>query len=290
MHDHRPTSSYNRHIECERSLAKRKQLPSSYLFPRSIDAWQQERMLNHVSVLLSNYPDATWITIGDGLCTDAYYLKSHHADVLATSLLTESLAYAKDQGLIDKYKAINAESINEPDESFDFVLCKHAYHHFPRPPIAFYEMLRISKRAVVLIEPHDSSRRLGRYVKRFIKRSIRGDLSDDFEVSGNYIYRVSTRELEKMMTALSYDTLAYRRFNHFYCPKLTGVEYTTFGVGTFLAKLGIIVQDILAWLKLLDYGLVCAIAIKEPPSDVLIAKLKRSKFTVVYLPRNPYAE
>lgn len=39
------------------------------------------------------------------------------------------------------------------DDAFDYVLCKDSYHHMPRPMIALYQMLRVARRAVVLIEP-----------------------------------------------------------------------------------------------------------------------------------------
>jgi SAM-dependent methyltransferase len=44
----------------------------------------------------------------------------------------------------------NAEQLSFEDESFDFVLCKEAYHHFPRPMIALYEMIRRRCRLIVL--------------------------------------------------------------------------------------------------------------------------------------------
>lgn len=50
----------------------------------------------------------------------------------------------------------NAEKLSSPNETLDFVLCKESYHHFTRPMLALYEMLRVATKAVVLIEPNES--------------------------------------------------------------------------------------------------------------------------------------
>ena len=203
-------------------------------------------------------------------------------------LLQISSTIAKEKGFIDKFKAENAESLSARDESYDFVLCKESYHHFPRPAIALYEMLRVSMRAVVLIEPQETSRRFLNYVKNVFKKFIRKNKSTLFEESGNFLFRVNVREIEKMMTSLNYEVIAIRRFNDFYHPKLSHAEYSTLSIPTLMTKLAIIVQNLLCALKMLDYGLACVIVFKEVPSKNLQHELRRHRFQILFLPKNPY--
>lgn len=172
-------------------------LPSRYTAPDSVDNWRHTRMLNSTRPLVATYPKATWVTVGDGRYgSDAAYLHSRGAAVTATTLTDERLRIAHERGFIPAYQAENAERMSFPDESVDFVLCKEAYHHFPRPPVALYEMLRVARRAVVLIEPIDNPRLLDA-AKRLVKRLIRGDRETQFEPSGNFLYRLSLHEMEK---------------------------------------------------------------------------------------------
>ena len=49
---------------------------------------------------------------------------------------------------------LNAESLELPDKSFDLVVVQDGLHHLSRPVLGFTEMLRVAKKAVVVIEPH----------------------------------------------------------------------------------------------------------------------------------------
>ncbi len=55
-----------------------------------------------------------------------------------------------------KLLAIDAEQIDLPDGSFDFVFAHEVLHHCRSPHKALCEMLRVSNRRVVLLEPNDS--------------------------------------------------------------------------------------------------------------------------------------
>ena len=57
---------------------------------------------------------------------------------------------------IKNYKIENAENLSFEDKTIDFILCKESYHHFPRPMVALYEMLRVARNGVLLIEPNDA--------------------------------------------------------------------------------------------------------------------------------------
>ena len=263
-------------------------MPARYRNPESIDNWRHTRMLDQTTALWGNDRSATWMTVGDGRYgSDAAYLHSHGITVTATSLTSERLKTAAELGYIAAYRAENAESISANADSFDYVLCKEAYHHFPRPPIALYEMLRVARQAVVMIEPLDQVRVLDG-LKRLIKRALRGNVSQEFEPSGNYLYRLKVRELEKLMLSMGGEVVAWRGINDFFHRSFVEQKLTKFGFASLVTKLGIRVQDVLAKVGLLGYGLGCVIVFKGTPSDDRLETLKRAGFVVNRLPRNPY--
>ncbi len=55
------------------------------------------------------------------------------------------LGKGSELGFIGEYSAQNAESLSFASNSFDYVFCKDAMHHCPRPVIALYEMLRVAR-------------------------------------------------------------------------------------------------------------------------------------------------
>lgn len=282
---HKPEWSYRRHAAHEETH----KLPSFYTNPRSVDAWLHTRMLATLLPLVRAFPAATWMTVGDGKYgSDAFFLEQHGVDVTATSLISTTLRIAQEGGFIKKYKVENAECISAPDDSYDFVLCKASYHHFPRPAIAFYEMLRAARKAVILIEPIEGGRRPLDQAKQIIKKVIRGDKTSLFEESGNFLYRASVREIEKMMLALSGPCVAVSKFNDFSHPRLTSQPNRVLSFGAVATRAGILAQNVCCRLGLMNYGLATIIAFKiEPGSDVERA-LRREGFRVNRLPTNPY--
>jgi SAM-dependent methyltransferase len=188
---------------------------------------------------------------------------------------------------IGDYRAENAEAIRADADAFDYVLCKEAYHHFPRPPIALYEMLRVARKAVVLIEPLDNVRLLDG-VKRLIKRMLRGNVSQEFEPSGNYLYRLNVREIEKLMMAMGGEAVAFKGINDFYHATFVEQKLTRFGLASVVTRLGVLVQDVLAQCRVLGYGLGCVVVLKGVPATERLAELQRAGFSVHILPRNPY--
>lgn len=278
--------SYERHRDHEREEVN---WPSCYTRPGSIDAWRHRRMHDTLLPMLEAVPGARWLTIGDGnFASDAHYLMRKGAEAVASSISDATLAPALEKGYIKAFQVENAEALSPSDGAFDFVLCKESYHHFPRPPIAFYEMLRVAKVGVVLIEPCDGPQRPLDRLKTFIKRVIRKDDSVLFETSGNFIFRVDVAEVRKMMTALNHRCVAHKPFNDFFHPRISGGEYGKDRIKTFLSRLGIGVQDLLSSLRLMNPGLGTVIALKDDPTPSLRRALEKAGYRVHDLPRNPY--
>lgn len=263
-------------------------MPSFYSAPGSIDCWRHTRMLASVDTLVEAMPHAKWLTVGDGRYgSDAGYLTSLGADALATSLTDERLKRGAELGFITKYRVENAEHLSFANGEFDFVFCKEAYHHFPRPPVALYEMLRVARVAAVMIEPCDNPRVLD-VAKRWVKRVLRGDSEFNYEVSGNFLYRLHVGELGKLMCALGNHTMAVRGINDFYVARFAGKQANRRSKAFWLTRFGVGLQNLLSRLGLVGWGLCCVVIFNGSPPSALLAALKRDGFDIHNLPRNPY--
>ena len=279
------STSYSRQAADEAKM----DWPSRYGAPHSIDNWRHSRMLACTHPLTEALPQSVWMTLGDGRYgSDAAYLKEQGVYATATSLTDEKLRVAHEQGFIDAYRIENAECISLDDNAVDFVLCKEAYHHFPRPPIALYEMLRVARVGAVLIEPLDDIRVLS-VVRTMAKKLLRGDIEMNFETSGNFLYRLNIRELGKLHTAMGGKVMAFKGINDFYHGRLSQCVANQWNAGTLLTKTGIAVQDALARMRLMGFGLGCVVVFKGQPESKLLERLARSGFKVIELPKNPYA-
>jgi len=151
--------SYQSHeihsCDCARGGKKAKHA-KTWFEDDTVDAWRHKRMYKSLDPLLKAFPHASWLTVGDGrFGNDAHYIQERGLKVLATDISDVLLNEAKEIGYIDDYSKENAEALSFSDEEYDFVFCKESYHHFPRPMIALYEMLRVAKTGIVLIEPND---------------------------------------------------------------------------------------------------------------------------------------
>ncbi len=291
--------SYQQHAEHFKEYAENgeKALHAKMWFAEdTVDAWRHRRMYQVLDPILSAEPHATWLTVGDGRYgKDSKYITEKGCDALATDISECLLKEAKAIGYIDKYKVENAESLSFEDEAFDYILCKESYHHFPRPMIAFYEMLRVARSGVILIEPNDGYiihrysiilfKKIKNMVKYFLGRKTN---KHPFEESGNYVYSISKREMEKVALGLNYKTVAFKELNDSYFP---GVEYEKMsdkGPVQKKVKTLICIADVLSKLGLSNYGILASITFKKRPSKELLQKLANEGYEIIQLPDNPY--
>lgn len=267
----------------------RLQESQAWLRKDTADYWRHDRIRLMVEPLLSDRA-ASWITIGDGRYgTDAGWLLNHGlTDVTATDLQSDLLEVARQKGVIRDYRVLNAESMDLPDDSFDYVYCKEAYHHCPRAPVALFEMLRVARRAVVLQEPMDGSGRniIGK-VLLALRSSIRRASSHGFESSGNFIYRVSRQEIEKTLLGLGLRHYAFNSIQDDYIP---GIEHVTFE-SALARKLRrrIALKTAISRYLGIDHGIGCFVLFKQPPDFAFQRALERHGHTMIVLPENPYA-
>lgn len=267
-------------------------VPSVIGAPASIDAWRHLRMYEPLTPLVQ--PGTSWLTIGDS-GADAHWLQARGAgSVVASSITDLHLRELQERDHLAglKVAAVNAEQIAFDDASFDFVLCKEAFHHFARPMVGFYEMLRVARLgAVLLAEPNgDGKRRPLDIVKRGIKYVLRkgSDLANDkFESSGNFIYGPSLFEIWKAATALQYRHLYYLRLNDFFHGKLARRPRSD-RLAWQITRLGISAQDMAAHLGLMSWGSTTIILFKDAPPEAQAKALVKAGFRAWEVPQNPY--
>src|SRR5690349_24586743 len=116
-----------------------------------MDCYMHERMMDLVNPIIDAYPKAHWLTIGDD-GQDVWMLRKRGAAaVTASSLSDVRLQRAAELGFLAgiPVRALNAEELDCAEAAFDLVLCRQAYHHVRRAPLAFYEFMRVSRRGVV---------------------------------------------------------------------------------------------------------------------------------------------
>ena len=269
-------------------------IPSIMGAPETIDSWRHERMFDTVRSLIVARPDAAWLTIGDG-GADAWMLRALGAKTVTASCISDVvLRRLAAMGYLAgiQISSINAESIDLPDRSVDFVFCKEAFHHFPRPPLAFYEFLRVSRIGFVMVEPLEpaASRPLDilrSTAKRVLRR--RRAMFEQFEPVGNYIYRLSEREVFRMLTAIQVSWFALKPFSDFYIEWLSERSRNEF-LPRLLFRLGLGMQNQMARFGLMNHGL-CTMFVPAC-SDVTDIKntLALGGFLISLTPRNPYLE
>lgn len=287
---------HDRNYQVYAAGSEKENLAKTWFNEETVDAWHHRRMHNLLDPLFEMFPEASWLTVGDGRCgSDAHYVQSKVLNVLATDISEILLKEAKEAGYIKKYKKENAEFLSFPDREFDFVLCKESYHHFPRPAVALYEMLRVAKKGVVLIEPNDnyvlssSVAILFRNFKDLIKRVLgKKVVRHSFEEVGNYCYTISKREIEKLALGMNFKAVVFKGIHSYY---LNGEEYEkTASNGKLFKKIKrrIALYDLLTKLGVQQHAVLMAVIFKEKISSEFEKKLNNDGYEVVMLPDNPY--
>jgi len=203
----------------------------------TVNRWRHEQMMSFTACFTKS--DSSWLTIGDAYGHDAMMLmRGGISAVTASNLDASNLKVSLKEGMIKKCLEINAERIQLPDASFDYVLCKEALHHMPRPMLAIYEMYRVCRYGVIFIEPQDPTidwplKKPDLFYRDLIPADAIGekvafkrlDTGDTFSSQyidwwedgvNNYVYTLSKRELRKMVLGMGALAYGSKNFNDFY--------------------------------------------------------------------------
>lgn len=301
--------------KCLQDDSKRKSALTWLNDEDTLDRWRHNRMYNLLQPIIDSNNAYSWLTVGDGRYgTDAHSIIAMGAkEVFCTDISETLIKIAHKNGFINDYSAENAEKLSFSDEQFDFVFCKESYHHFPRPQIALNEMLRVGKIGTILIEPRDHMidkapysfihrlikrfLSLNTFFSRFYTKMTFNNWSIDkhqhyFEASGNYLFSMSEREIEKVQLGMHRRYVAFKEIND---ATQEGSEFIDMKTSNkseikkikktqFLIKL----KNLLCKLGIMKSGLLASILFNSTPDKELLDLLKSNKWEVKILPKNPF--
>jgi len=262
---------------------------------QNIGFWLQTRMWNLTDPFIKK--SQTWLTVGDGYGLDGHYIQSKGAKICSSDISDTFLSLAKENGFIDRFSIENAEKLSFEDNSFDYVLCKESYHHFPRPYLGVYEMLRVAQKGIILIEPNDPISQmpfllgmvniLDKWNTNLAEKFWKNRFS--FESVGNYVFKLSLRECEKIAMGLNLPALAYKGINNSYYQTESGEELADKNSKSLKKiKRKIRLANFLSKTSLLPYQLLSVAIFKEMPGQDEIETLKKAGYSFRIFPKNPY--
>lgn len=280
------------------AVAKRSYLSRYSQSDDDIGSWLQQLFFSCLDPLLKQ-KDQHWLSIGDAYGFDAAYILGKGNRAVASDLNTDFLTLAWEEGIVTDFSAQNAEQLGFLDGAFDYLLCKESYHHFPRPYAALYEMIRVASKAIVLIEPQDPISKMPGLlwvanILSVLGRNLIGKVWKNrfsYEPVGNFVYKVSEREMEKFAAGLGLPLLAFKKINpNFYFKGAETVKAELRNPKFLKIRLRKGLADLLVKLRLIPSQVLCAVIFKELPGDPLLKELKTGGYELLYIPQNPYVK
>lgn len=261
----------------------------------TIDYWLHERLFELANPLIN--AGESWLTVGDGYGFDANYFKRKGCTVMATDIGGAFLPLVKDLHLIDNFSVENVEKLTFEDNSFDYVFCKEAYHHFPRAYLGVYEMIRVAKKAIILTEPQDPLTKmplmlavkniLDRFDPTILQKYWKNRYS--FEEVGNYVFKLSDREMEKIAMGMNLPAIAFKGINNSYWKAGLDTEIANNNSNAFRKIQSKLRRDnFLCKLGVLPYQVLSAVIFKTLPTQETINNLKKEGYLYYEFPKNPY--
>ena len=253
-----------------------------------------KRTLSLLDPLFGN--QNTWLTVGDYNGLEAQYLQEHGQSAMASDISGIFLQAALNENLIEAYSVENVEYLSFKEDSFEYVFCRHAFHHFPRAFLGLYEMVRVCKKGTILIEPLDilSKMPLLLWLKN-ITDLIHPHLINtiwknrfSWETVGNYVFKISEREIEKIAMGINLPCIAFRGIN-----VLLDIKEDLTTVPTdlkLLKKLNrkLKFRDFFCKIRFIPYNALCSMLFKETPNPKELEILRKAGYKIIHLPGNPY--
>jgi SAM-dependent methyltransferase len=264
---------------------------------QTINNWIHKRMLELTNPFVAE--KKSWLTVGDGYGFDANYFYKKGLEVTATDISGTFLPLSQSRGFIEKYAVENVEKLSFDDNSFDYVFCKEAYHHFPRPYLGVYEMLRVAREAVILVEPHDPISKMpfllalrnifDRWDTSALQKYWKNRYS--FETVGNYVFKLSEREMDKLANGMGLPAVAFKGINNnYYHPSYAHEKADDSSLAFKRLKRKKAFHDFLTRFSFMPSQVLCAVIFKSLPSESTMQAMKREGFQIHIFPPNPYAK
>lgn len=190
---------WNECIEKDRIRSSEKRLFHDYF--REIPFRYMAKLLQKHHIDISN---KKILIAGCGKGTDIYYLrkfyspKIHVIDILKPAVEECVNAFNDIRGTV-----ADIEQLPFNDNCFDYSFTAASLHHLSRPTLGLYELLRVSKYGIIVIEPNDSIlTRMATFL----------GFAHAIEKTGNYVFRFAKRDVIKITRSLFFDYSLIRCF------------------------------------------------------------------------------
>jgi 2-polyprenyl-3-methyl-5-hydroxy-6-metoxy-1,4-benzoquinol methylase len=291
-------SSYASHEEHLRKMASTTESKFQHMLNKECAYYRLlAAPLKHLDAFLSL--NHSWLTIGDYNGFEANYLIRQGQEVVASDISDAVLVEAKFLGLVHEISKQNVERLTYNDNAFDYVMCKEAFHHFPRAYLGLYEMIRVSKVATILVtEPIDILSKMSLMVciknildtinPLLINKIWKNRFS--FEEVGNYVFKISEREVEKIAMGMGLPCVAFKGYimfkTHVPIEGLLDVPLNKKLYRKIQRRIAL--RSLISALGIIPYESLCSIIFKEQPSLQMVIDLKKQGFKIYQLPDNPY--
>lgn len=118
-----------------------------------------------------------------------YLKKQYNVEIFATDYSNKAVEIVRNTFPSVEVQVEDNEKLSFNDNYFDWSFIAGSLHHLPRPILGLYELLRVSKQGIIVIEPNDS------FLTRF---ATSVGMIQEYEVSGNYVYRISKGDVCKI--------------------------------------------------------------------------------------------
>lgn len=157
-------------------------------FFRAIPYKSAKQLLDLIGVDLSN-KEVLIAGCGNGI--DIHYLRKYYsANFFGTDISQDAINLTSRLNPNVKCQVDDMEKLSFEDDSFDYSFTAHSIHHLPRPFLGIYELLRVSRYGVILVEPNDS------FLPRLaIKLKFINEFEEDCK---NYVFRLSKHDFERI--------------------------------------------------------------------------------------------
>jgi ubiquinone/menaquinone biosynthesis C-methylase UbiE len=136
-----------------------------------------------------------------------FFMNKGFKDVTLSDFSQNSLAMANILAPQLKTILLNAEALELKPGDYDLIVVQDGLHHLPRPALGLTEMLRVAKKAVMVIEPYESL--------------IGNAIGTKWEVHGNainWVYRWNRKMVEQTVKSYllrDYDSIkVFRLLDH----------------------------------------------------------------------------
>lgn len=160
---------------------------------RAIPFVHLKKLLDRNDISLDN---KTLLIASCGCGIDAHYLKKYYRPrkICFTDIHVQAMEKTQSNFYNDFFVLTDNHQLAFKSGSFDYVFIAASLHHLKEPISGLYELLRVAKNGLMVIEPNDS------WLTRVFEKM---GWAHEYEVEhGNYVYRFNKRDVDKITKAL----------------------------------------------------------------------------------------